>query len=191
MLININADINMLDIDFETPLHKSCRKGSVDVILTLLDNGADKRTTNKDGYIPVYLAKTEGNIVNESVLKAFGDAEVGLYQGSSMAVSKNDKCQIQIRACTNDSVGDGWTPLYEACVLGDIETFKSLIRYGASVNMQTISGEMPLIAACQHGHGFLIQTLLDERADINQALVCAVQKDYDRAVGILYVKEET
>ncbi|XP_071141836.1 kinase D-interacting substrate of 220 kDa-like [Mytilus edulis] len=105
-----------------------------------------------------------------------------------MAVSKNDKCQIQITACTSNSVGDGWTPLYQACVLGDLETVQSLIRYGASVNMQTISGEMPLNAACQHGYGFLMQTLLDERADINQALVCAVQKDYDRAVKILLYK---
>ncbi|CAG2194315.1 unnamed protein product [Mytilus edulis] len=54
--------------------------------------------------------------------------------------------------------------------------------------MQTISGDMPLVAACQHGHGFIIQTLLDEKADINQALVCAIQKDYDRAVKILLHK---
>ncbi|XP_052086011.1 uncharacterized protein LOC127723428 [Mytilus californianus] len=188
MLINKNADVNMRDVDLETPLHKSCRKGSVDVILTLLDNGADTTNTNKDVHTPVHLAKTEGNIVNESILKALGENEVGPNQVSSMAVSKNDKCKIQITACTSNSVADGWTPLYEACVLGDIETFQWLIRYGAAVNMQTISGEMPLIAACQHGHGFLIQTLLDERAHINQALVCAVQKDYDRAVKILLYK---
>ncbi|XP_063405853.1 ankyrin-1-like [Mytilus trossulus] len=188
MLVNKNADVNMLDVDLETPLHKSCRKGSVDVILTLLDNGADTNQENKDGHTPVHLAKTEGKIVNESILKALGEEEVGPYRGASMAVSKNDKCQIQITACTSNSVGDDWTPLYQACVLGDIETVQSLIRYGASVNMQTISGEIPLIAACQHGYGFLMQTLLDERADINQALVCAVQKDYDRAVKFLLYK---
>ncbi|CAG2193035.1 unnamed protein product [Mytilus edulis] len=105
-----------------------------------------------------------------------------------MAVGTNDEYQIQITAYTSNYDAEGWTPLYQACVLGDIETFKWLIRNRADANMQTISGDMPLVAACQHGHGFLIQTLLDEKADINQALVCAVQKDYDRAFKILLYK---
>ncbi|VDI46319.1 Hypothetical predicted protein [Mytilus galloprovincialis] len=188
MLINKKSDVNMRDVDLETPLHKSCRKGSMDVILTLLDNGADTKQKNKDGHTPVFLAKTEGKIVNESILKALGGDEVGTNQVLSMAVSKNDEYQIQITAYTSNYDAEGWTPLYEACVLGDIETFKCLIRHGADVNMQTISGDMPLVAACEHGHGFLIQTLLDQKADSNQALVCAVKKDYDRAVKILLYK---
>ncbi|VDI55515.1 Hypothetical predicted protein [Mytilus galloprovincialis] len=188
MLIDKNADVNMLDVDLETPLHKSCRKGSVCVILTLLDNGADTKSTNKDMLKPVHLAKTEGKIVDKSILKALGGDEVGPNQGSSMAVSKIHKCPIQIRACTSNFVEDGWTPLYRACIRGRIETFQSLIRYGVDVNMQTISGDMPLVAACQKGHGFIIQTLLDKSADINQALYRAVQKDCDRAVKILLYK---
>ncbi|XP_076083206.1 uncharacterized protein LOC143054171 [Mytilus galloprovincialis] len=188
MLINKKSDVNMLDVDLETPLHKSCRKGSVDVILTLLDNGADTKQTNKDGHTPVYLAKTEGKIVNENILKCLGDKEIGPNEGLKTTESIKDKLQKKDTACTTNYIEDGWTPLYEACVHGDIETFQSLIRYRADVNMQTISGDMPLVAACQHGHGFIIQTLLDEKADINQALVCAIQKDYDRAVKILLHK---
>ncbi|VDH97035.1 Hypothetical predicted protein, partial [Mytilus galloprovincialis] len=187
-LVNKNADVNMIDVYLETPLHKSCRKGSEDVILTLLDKGADTKKTNKDGYTPVYLANTEGKIVNENILKVLRDTEIGPNEGLKTTQSIKDKLQKKDTACTANCIEDGWTPLYEACVHGDIETFKSLIRYGASVNMQTISGEMPLVAACQHGHGFLIQMLLDEKADINQALVCAVQKDYDRALKILLYK---
>ncbi|VDI43365.1 Hypothetical predicted protein [Mytilus galloprovincialis] len=188
ILVNKNADVNMIDLYLETPLHKSCRKGSEDVILTLLDNGADTKQTNKDGDTPVDLANTEGKIVNENILKVLRDTEIGPSEGLKITESIKDKLQKKDTACTCNCIEDGWTPLYEACVHGDIETFKSLIRYGASVNMQTISGEMPLVAACQHGHGFLIQMLLDERADINQALVCAVQKDYDRALKILLYK---
>ncbi|VDI58627.1 Hypothetical predicted protein, partial [Mytilus galloprovincialis] len=74
------------------------------------------------------------------------------------------------------------------CERGDIETVQILIRNMANVNMKTDSGEMPLVAACQQGHGILIKVLLDAKADINQALYCAVQKDYDRAVKILLYK---
>ncbi|VDI43364.1 Hypothetical predicted protein, partial [Mytilus galloprovincialis] len=188
MLVNKNADVDMLDLYLETPLHKACRKGSEKVILTLLDKGADTKKTNKDGHAPVYLAKTEGKIVNKNNLKVLGDRKIGPNDGSKAAERIKEKLQKKDTACTNNSIQDGWTPLYEACVHGDIETFQSLIRYRADVNMQTISGEMPLIAACQQGHGFLIQTLLDEGADINQALVCAIQKGYDKALKILLYK---
>ncbi|CAG2193036.1 unnamed protein product [Mytilus edulis] len=72
--ISKDFPLDSVDIkNLETPLHKSCRKGSVDVILTLLDNGADTKQTNKDRHTPVFLAKTEGKIVNESILKALGE----------------------------------------------------------------------------------------------------------------------
>ncbi|XP_076083604.1 uncharacterized protein LOC143054470 [Mytilus galloprovincialis] len=188
ILVNKNADVNMVDVYLETPLHKSCRKGSEDVILTLLDNGADTKKTNKDGHAAINLAKTEGKIENENILKVLGDKEIGPNEGLKTTESIKDKLQKKDIACTTNCIENGWTPLYEACVHGDIETFQSLIIYRADVNMQTISGEMPLIAACQHGHGLLIQMLLEKGANINQALVCAVQKDYDRAVKILLYK---
>ncbi|XP_071142400.1 serine/threonine-protein phosphatase 6 regulatory ankyrin repeat subunit B-like isoform X2 [Mytilus edulis] len=188
MLVNKNADVNMLDVHLETPLHISCRKGFVDVILTLLDNRADTKKTNKDMQTPLHLAKTDGNIVNESILKLLRYKETGPNEGLKTTESTQDKLQKKDTACTDHIIANGGTPLYEACVHGDIETFKSLIRYKVDVNMPTTSGDMPLVAACQHGHGFLIQTLLDERADVNQALVCAIQKGYDRAIKILLYK---
>ncbi|CAC5410668.1 unnamed protein product [Mytilus coruscus] len=174
MLINKDADVNMLDVDLETPLHKACRKGSEDVIITLLDYGADINHPNRDAHTPIHLAKTEGK------------DKIGPNKDSNVTENKKDKLQKQ--DTTRNLIRNGWTPLYEACVQGDIETFKSLIKNRANVNMQTNFGEMPLVAACQQGHGFLIQMLLEERADINQALYCAVQKDCDRAVKILLYK---
>ncbi|XP_052086013.1 serine/threonine-protein phosphatase 6 regulatory ankyrin repeat subunit A-like [Mytilus californianus] len=186
MLINKNADVNMLDVDLESPLHKACRKGSVDLIQTLLEYGADINHPNRDAHTPLHLAKTEGEIVDERILKPLGEDEIGPNKDSNVKENRKDKLQKQ--DTTSNLIRNGWTPLYEACVQGDIETFKSLIKNRANVNMQTNFGEMPLVAACQQGHGFLIKMLLEERADINQALYCAVQKDCDRAVKILLYK---
>lgn len=81
-----------------------------------------------------------------------------------------------------------WTPLYEACMRGDITTVKSLIKSKANVNMKTVDGETPLLAACHQDNITLIDILLNEGANINQALCSAVQGDYDAAVEILLFK---
>lgn len=71
---------------------------------------------------------------------------------------------------------------------GDMKIVQSLITKGANVNMKTNCGEPPLVAACQQGHGFLIQLLIDKGADIRDALLVAVQNDYDTTVKILSYK---
>ncbi|XP_076083201.1 uncharacterized protein LOC143054167 [Mytilus galloprovincialis] len=188
ILISNDLDVNMLDVDFETPLHKACRNGSIRVIQTLLNYGADVHKLNKEGHTPIYLANTEGNIVDECILKALQKKEITPTKGENITKGHNNEFHKQTAVLTNNLIRYGWTPLYEACVYGDIKTVQSLIQNRADVNMKTDSGEMPLVAACQQGHGFLIQMLLEEGADIYQALVCAVLKDCDRAVKILLHK---
>lgn len=71
---------------------------------------------------------------------------------------------------------------------GDITAVKTLIKSKANVNMKTVEGETPFLAACHQDNIYLIDMLLNEGADINQALCSAVQGDYDTAVEILLFK---
>ncbi|CAC5410686.1 unnamed protein product [Mytilus coruscus] len=179
ILISSDSDVNMLDVDFETLLHTACRNGSLCVIQTLLNHGADIHKLNREEHTPIYLANTEGIIVDECILKALQEKEIGQTKGKNISKSNKNKFEKQKIVLTSNVIQYGWTPLYEACRYGDIETAQSLIRNRADVNMKTDSGEMPLVAACQQGHGFLIQLLLEEGADVNEALCYAVQKCYD------------
>ncbi|CAC5410670.1 unnamed protein product [Mytilus coruscus] len=188
ILIRNDADVNMLDVDFETPLHKACRKGSARIIQILLDNGADIDKANRDGHTPAHLVKSGNKILDEHILKALQDDEPGPAVGTYLTKIKKDTIWKQEIASTSSSIRYEWTPLYEACGRGDKETVISLIRNRADVNMKTSSGEMPLVVACQQGHGVIIQILLDEKSDVNEALCCAVEKDYDRAAKILLFK---
>ncbi|CAG2204329.1 unnamed protein product [Mytilus edulis] len=53
---------------------------------------------------------------------------------------------------------------------GDITAVKTLFKSKANVNMKTVEGETPLLAACHQDNIYLIDMLLNEGADINQAL---------------------
>ncbi|CAG2200904.1 unnamed protein product [Mytilus edulis] len=181
MLISKGSDINMFDVDLETPLHKACRKGSLGVIQKLLDFGADINKANGNVHTPAHIAKSEGAIMDEHILKALEENKIELTEKRNLTNSKRNKL-------TTDLIRYGWTPLYEACINGDIETVKSLIRDRANVNMKTNSGEMPLVAVCQQGNGLLLQVLLDEGADVDEALCCAVQKGYIRTINMLLYK---
>ncbi|XP_076083369.1 uncharacterized protein LOC143054293 isoform X2 [Mytilus galloprovincialis] len=181
MLMSKDLDLNMFDLDLETPLHKACRKGSIDVISNLLAFGADIYKTNRDVHTPAHIAKTEGSIVDVRILKALEEKEIEQTEEQNLTPKNKNKV-------TSDLIQYGWTPLYEACINGDIDTVKLLIRNRADVNMKTDSDEMPLVAACQQGHGFLIQMLIDKGADVDDALCCAAHKGYDRTIKILLHK---
>ncbi|VDI67913.1 Hypothetical predicted protein [Mytilus galloprovincialis] len=184
ILINNLADVNMLDKYRETPLHKSCRKGYVNVIQTLLANGADKNKANRDGYTPGDLAETKGKLADINMLKFLETVPLGKLEGIHISNSHDGKFKKQ----SVEAEQYKWTPLYKACDRGDVETVKTLLLNRANVNMKTNNGELPLIAACQQGHGILIQMLLDKGADINQSLLTAIQRDYERTVNILLCK---
>ncbi|CAG2184837.1 unnamed protein product [Mytilus edulis] len=132
------------------------------------------------------------DIKDENGINAFiisWEDKAGPNEDSNEIDNRQDKLQKQ--DTTRNLIRNGWTPLYEACVQGDIGTFKSLIKNRANVNMQTNFGDMPLVAACEQGHGFLIQMLLEEKADVNQALYCAVQKDLQKSCPITISEEDT
>lgn len=185
-LIEHNADIHMLDNDRETPLHKACRKGSTSVIRTLITHGGDIKQRNTYGIIPLDLVTLQHDLMDELKLKS--TEKKGPSKWLTNTSNKINKFKGQHNSTTNFLIRHGWTPLYEACMHGDLKTVKSLIIDGANVGMKTTSGETPLVAACQQGHGFVIQLLIDKGADICNALLIAVQNDYDRTVKILSYK---
>jgi ankyrin repeat protein len=47
---------------------------------------------------------------------------------------------------------NGFTPLYAACVNGNIDIVNILLKYNSSVNLCNINGYTPLYAACRNGH---------------------------------------
>ncbi|VDI26531.1 Hypothetical predicted protein [Mytilus galloprovincialis] len=186
-LIEHNGYIDMLDKDRESPLHKACRQGSTCVIQTLVDHGANINLVNTHGLTPLNLAMQNHDTKDVVMFTTREDVQTGSSKVTN-TWCQNNSFRAQINDTTSYLVRYGLTPLYEACMDGDMNIVQSLIAKGANVNMKTNCGEPPLVAACQQGHGFLIQLLIDKEADISDALLVAVQNDYDTTVKILSYK---
>ena len=60
---------------------------------------------------------------------------------------------------------DGWTPLHEACCLGDVEVGEALLRHGADAQARCKDGTTPLHKAARAGNEAVIALLLLAGAD--------------------------
>ena len=56
LLINSGADVNVLDSNKETPLHKACFRGHKNIVETLILNNATIDAKAEDGSTPLYIA---------------------------------------------------------------------------------------------------------------------------------------
>ncbi|CAC5382931.1 unnamed protein product [Mytilus coruscus] len=162
LLIDNNADILKVNSNGETPLHAACCVDNNDIVSVLISNDADVNMIDVDFETPIHKACRNGSLcVIQTLLNCGADTHKLNREEHTFLFGKHR---------------------------GDIKTAQSLIRNRADVNMKTDSGEMPLVAACQQGHGFLIQLLLEEGADVNEALCCVVQEGYDRTIKMLLYK---
>jgi ankyrin repeat protein len=57
LLIDYGADINTIDSDGDTPLHRAASQGSLEIVKSLLDAGADVGAKNNMGLKAASVAK--------------------------------------------------------------------------------------------------------------------------------------
>jgi ankyrin repeat protein len=55
-------NLNYVDQEGETPLHKSCLKGNLDLVKILVKHGANQSIKNKSGWFPIHIASFYGHI---------------------------------------------------------------------------------------------------------------------------------
>ena len=55
------TNLNFVDKDGETPLHRSCSRGSLGIVKTLVQHGASQCILNTRGFYPIHLAAFYGH----------------------------------------------------------------------------------------------------------------------------------
>lgn len=119
-LISLRSNIEARNVDGETPLHVASRRGSVETVKFLLDNGADIEARDNRGETPL--------------------AHAVLYWG----FSENMSLLLERGADVNSRNNRGNTPLHTAsshCLQIQIQT---LLEYSADVDVENKSGESAL-----------------------------------------------
>ncbi|KAL7952671.1 ankyrin repeat-containing domain protein [Trichoderma compactum] len=143
ILVEFGADVNIRTPSGNTPLIEAMDNGYLDVVRCLLDVGADVKFQDINNSVALHYAKTVEMI--DILVKA--DADVNMADV------------------------DGYTALHYQVMAPpfDLLAIQTLIRAGANINAKNIGGVTPLVGAVVRNRLLLVDYLLTEDADPNNA----------------------
>ena len=143
-MISAGLDINALDVSGSTVLHRACdNRKTQDVILSLLELGADVTIKDNHGKTPLQVAVTrqDPNIVHQLLSFLPVDScnfwkSTILHDAAWREATGVTKLLLDYGADTSVIDERGATALHIAAKIGSVELLDTLIRYGANVNSQ-------------------------------------------------------
>ncbi|GMG09608.1 unnamed protein product [Aspergillus oryzae] len=174
LIHELKPDVNNRGYDEQTPLGVASEEGNLEIVRTLLEQGADVTMADIDGWTPIYTAShighTEvvrllienGSNVNTSESGGCTPVNTACYQGHVETVKLLLKSGADIYTATNKGI----TPLYAASAGGHIEVVKLLLKWGADIDYANKYGDTPLSASSSKGHPAVSKLLVETGADI-------------------------
>ena len=207
-LSTISIDDNILDDDdcyrddcvsFTccTPLFLAAASGQLDVLRSLIENGADINASTTDNCTPLMIAIEKGNINVATFLIEHGAnvdlkddrGDTALHYAVSRYILHNCNDSLKVCSClikhgadvngcnNNKGPNNRRTPLMIASRYGRVDVMTLLIKHGADVNIQDKEGETalhyavdrhtPLTLGSRYGQVDVMTLLIKHRADVN------------------------
>lgn len=121
--IQEGVDVNLLDSNGWTPLHKAIDKGYLEIAKLLLEYKADPNLTDCNGWTPLYRAVGGfGSDSNHEIVKLL----------------------LEHKGNPNLADPDGWTPLHRVARFGSVESAKLLLKYKADPYLKNKDGQTPV-----------------------------------------------
>lgn len=125
-----------------TPLHTSCRSGSYECVVLLLENNADFNARDAGGFTVLHICAQKGFI---EFIQLFLDRG------------------ISVNSISNNC----FTPLMLASGMGHVNVCEFLLARGANLNMKDDQGYQALHAACIFGHQKIALLLIMNGSDLS------------------------
>ncbi|KAG5802048.1 hypothetical protein H9Q74_013453 [Fusarium xylarioides] len=169
-----SLDMNDRSFGNCTPLFWACTSQSKDIVVLLVDNGANINARCIYGQVPLHMSLNNGsNEITEFLISKGADVSVvgdgGQTPLNVASTSGNTEVARQLidsGADVSHETKDGFTPLLMASSQGHVELAKLLIKRGADVNQVVANGDPPLVLAVLHNHPELAELLIDEGAEL-------------------------
>jgi ankyrin repeat protein len=135
-------DVNDRGGHHTTPLHAAIAKGNLDVMMLLLEHGADVAAVKWAEHTPLYEASKRRRLDMMSLL-------------------------LDHHADVNSLSKGGRSALCDASFEGDLEVARVLLQRGADADIGDNGDWTPLIAASRNGHPDVIRLLLQNGASVD------------------------
>ena len=143
-LIKSGADVNAKEISLgNAPLHQAASRGHKDIVILLLQNGADVNVSNKVKETPLHKAVCAGSIDIMKILLEHG--------ANPNQLGKDDMASLHLASHHRERP----------------EALSMLIEYGADVNTMGDDKRQPLHVASANQNKEAALVLLENGADIN------------------------
>jgi len=132
--INEGIDVNVVDCQKQSALHKASANGNAAVVLFLLQAGADVHMRDDRKWTPLHCAA---------------------HRGWSTVIHSLVKSQAEIEALEES----GNTPLLLAVLHGHLDAVQYLVGAGADASTSDWGGHSPLQVASERGHSHIVSFL--------------------------------
>jgi ankyrin repeat protein len=171
LLLDLDADVDTVDVDGETALHKAARLGQASIAELLVKHGAALSVGNTLRETPLHLGVRFGHldiaraIVRRkwlhlaNLLDKYGAAPLhGAVANGHLEIAG---FLLEMGAYANTDAPYTGTPLHIAVDKADTKMAELLLRQGADTNLVGEYGATPLHSAASEGHEEMVRLLLD------------------------------
>jgi quinoprotein dehydrogenase-associated probable ABC transporter substrate-binding protein len=196
-----HADVNALDLQGETPLHRALVQRSPAMVAFLIAHGADVNLRDRDGWTPIMTAAYYNDAEDVKLFASRGaDPNVLSRQnltplGVAAQYGKNEAAVALIAAGADPRrpIGEAaYTPLMLASANDASELVQALLAKGADVNARNTGGVTALMMAAANGHADMVGLLLHAGANVqaqtdrgDTALSIARAKKDEKVIKVL------
>lgn len=157
-----------------TPLILAAQKGDLDVIIALLEHGANPCESNGHSsalieashfgnYDIVKILLEKGAFINQKTLTG----TTALMRASQEGHANIVKMLISYNADIECKTQDGMNALILAARRGHLDVVQILLRIGCRVNESTSKQSTALMLACKHGHSDIAIALMTHGAELS------------------------
>jgi ankyrin repeat protein len=160
-LLSVGADVNAQrrSIGYMMPLHWASMKGHVQVVVELLEHGADIEAKDNRGWRPLHWAAINDRLAVVVELLSPGD-EIHANDSDGATPSILGKRKSRGGAIIDAKDNEGDTPLHIASHCGHLPIVKALLAVGADILVADNQGRLIIHSAVTNRHSAVSKYLL-------------------------------
>ncbi|KAJ5692827.1 hypothetical protein N7462_002250 [Penicillium macrosclerotiorum] len=169
------------DLEGMTKLHRAVRDNEFMVVQSLIEQGANLRSTSNDGRTVLHYASIDRSkgvemiklLLNSNAQEALGlvdeDGQTPLHYAAKAGFADAADLLIASGLSADSLDRFGFSPFIWAVIVGDITATRLFLSHGSNANSTSSDGKSALSWAASLGHTLIVELILEMRAEVMSA----------------------